>query len=1195
MYNNNDMRVTKRDGKLEDMSFDKISNRIKNLGQEVGIQINYSALVMKVIDQLYDKIETTKIDELASEQCASLSTHHPDYGILASRIVISNHQKNTEPSFTKVMQSLYDFKDSHGHHKPLISDLTWKFIDKYSSELDDMIEHNRDYLIDFFGFKTLERAYLFRLNSHIVERVQHMWLRVAVGIHANLKNPKSIELVKETYDLMSQKYFTHATPTLFNAATPHPQLSSCYLVALEDDSLDGIYNTLKDCARISKWAGGVGLHIHNLRAKGSHIHGTNGTSNGVVPMLRVFNNTARYIDQGGGRRNGSFAIYLEPWHPDIEDFLEMKKNHGDEDLKARDLFYALWICDLFMERVKENGKWSLFCPNECPGLSDIYGEKFVELYTQYETTGRARKTMNARDLWFKILDAQMETGTPYLLYKDAVNRKTNQQNLGTIKSSNLCVAPETLVLTDKGHIEIQSIEGQIVNVWNGEEFSEVNIVKTGIDQDLIDVYTDDGSILSCTPYHKFYIQENYSEKSIKMVEAKDLMPNDKIIKCEFPLIDGTDKMLYPYTHGFFCGDGTYGNIHEKEDQDCKFNALNGHYFCKKHIDFETEYFLKNNNIEELESNETLKCNAKSYKKKPMSYLYGDKKDLIQYMEYRSCGEENNGRIVLQLPLDINEKFHIPSFNCSLKDKLGWFAGYCDADGTISRNGDNEQLQVASINYDFLKNIKLLLQTCGINPKIKLSQNREKSYLPDGKGGHKYYNVKPVYRLLITSCDLHKLCLNGFSPKRLKCSTNKPSRDAKQFIKILKIDYNNRIDDTYCFTEPKKHMGVFNGILTGQCTEITEYSDDKETAVCNLASIALPSFVNEKTKQFDYDKLHEVTKVITNNLNKVIDINFYPTPKTERSNMLHRPIGIGVQGLADAFILMDIPFHSDEGKEVNKLIFETIYHAALEKSNEIAKSIKESYLSRVELCNHTVLYEMKYTNGLKYGLNPSHIGAYQSFEGSPASKGILQFDMWNVEPTPNRYDWNSLKQSIVEHGLRNSLLVAPMPTASTSQILGFNECFEPYTSNLYSRRTLAGEFVVVNKYLMKELIDLGLWNEQIKNNIIANKGSVQQLTMLSEHIRNKYKIVWEIPMKHIIDMASDRGAFICQSQSMNLWVEDPTYNTLTSMHFYSWKKGLKTGIYYLRRKGKHQAQQFTIEPEKKNVVEERDEICEMCSA
>ena len=648
-----------------------------------------------------------------------------------------------------------------------------------------MIVHDRDYLIDYFGFKTLERAYLFRVNNIVVERLQHMWMRVAIGIHGDLNSRKgdALQLVKETYDLMSQKFFTHATPTLFNAGTPRPQLSSCYLIAMEDDSIEGIYNTLKDCAQISKYSGGIGLHIHNVRAKDSHIQGTNGKTDGLVPMLRVFNSTARYVNQSG-KRNGSFAIYLEPWHPDVEDFLEMKKNHGDEELKARDLFYALWISDLFMERVKANAKWSLFCPHECQGLSDVYGDDFVSLYEKYETDGKARKVVNARDLWFKILDAQMETGTPYILYKDAANKKSNQQNLGTIKSSNLC-----------------------------------------------------------------------------------------------------------------------------------------------------------------------------------------------------C-------------------------------------------------------------------------------------------------------------------------------------------------------------------------------------EILEYSDANETAVCNLASIGLPTFVNTETKKFDYEKLHEVTKVVTNNLNRVIDINFYPTEKTKTSNIRHRPIGIGVQGLADTFVLMDIPFHSDEAKEVNKLIFETIYHAALEKSNEISIS---------------------------------HF-SYSSFEGSPASKGILQYDMWSKEPTKGRYDWDTLKESIMKHGLRNSLLVAPMPTASTSQILGFNECFEPFTSNLYSRRTLAGEFVVINKYLMKELIELGHWNEQIKNNIIANKGSIQQLTILPEHIRNKYKIVWEIPMKHVIDMAADRGAFICQSQSLNLWVEDPTYNTLTSMHFYSWKQGLKTGIYYLRRKAKHQAQQFTIEPEaKEKSNDEHDEICEMCSA
>ena len=1220
LSNNTEMRVLKRNGELQDVAFDKILNRVKKIGMEATININYSSLVIKVIDQLYDKIPTSKIDELTAEQCASLSTNSPEYGILAGRIVVSNHQKNTSSSFLDAMKTLYEFKDIHGNHNPLISDKLWNVIRIHADVLQNIIDYDRDYLIDYFGFKTLERAYLFRIHDKIIERPQHMWLRVSIGIHGD-----DIKSVKESYNLMSQKYFTHATPTLFNAGTIRPQLSSCYLIALEEDSLDGIFNTLKDCAHISKWAGGIGLHIHNVRANGSLINGTNGKSTGIVPMLRVFNDTAKYINQGG-KRNGSFAIYLEPWHADIEDFLDMKKNHGDEELRARDLFYALWIPDLFMERVKDNGKWALFCPNECPGLHKVYGESFEKLYTEYENSGKYRKLVDARELWFKILDAQMETGTPYILYKDHVNKKNNQKNLGTIMSSNLCVAPETLVLTDKGHIEIKQMEGQTVNVWNGEEFSEVNIVKTGNNQEIIDVHTDDGSIVSCTPYHKFYIQTTYSEKSIQMVEAKDLMPNDRIIKCKFPIIDGNDKMLYAYTHGFFCGDGTYGNIRdEKEERDCNFTALKGHYFCKRHIDFETEEFLKNNKNEELKTCmliNNIKCRAKSYKKKPMSYLYGDKKQLLQYMDYRSYGIETNNRITLQLPLDIDEKFNIPSFNCCLKDKLDWFAGYCDADGTISRNGENEQLQVASINYDFLKNVKLLLQTCGINPKVKLSQNREKSFLPDGKGGNKYYNVKPLYRLLITSCDLYTLYLNGFSPKRLQCSFNKPARDCKQFIKILKLENNNRIDDTYCFTEPKKHMGIFNGILTGQCTEITEYSDDKETAVCNLASIALPMFVDEETKEFNYEKLHFVAKVITSNLNKIIDINFYPTEKTKRSNLLHRPIGIGVQGLADTFFMMNVPYHSEEAKQINKNIFETIYHGALERSNELAierlKLFKEHPVYKRMLFDYDFdfdidihstkkdddyyIYENEKLNLLnaekKNIRTHNHMGAYSSFEGSPASKGILQFDMWGVKPTDDRYNWSILKDYIIEYGLRNSLLIAPMPTASTSQILGFNECFEPITSNIYSRRTLAGEFVVVNKYLMNELIELGLWNDKIKNNIIANKGSVQQLTMIPQEIREKYKIVWEIPMKHLIDMSADRGAFICQSQSLNLWLEDPNYNTLTSMHFYSWKKGLKTGIYYLRRKAKHQAQQFTVEPDKDDKYDKNDDhdnICEMCSA
>ena len=780
-----EMYVTKRNGQKEIVSFDKILTRIKKIGAEAHIKLNYTSLVMKVIDQLFDGISTTKIDELSAEQCASMASIHPDYNTLAGRIVVSNHHKNTHGSFVEVMSQLYECHDKHNKPSPLLSKELYFIVNSNEEVLNAMCDYSRDYLIDYFGFKTLERAYLMKLNKVIVERPQHMWLRVALGIHGN-----NLEKVRETYDMMSLKYFTHATPTLFNAGTPHPQLSSCYLIAMESDSMEGIYNTLKDCAMISKWAGGIGLHIHNVRASGSSIRGTNGNSSGIVPMLKVFNNTAKFVDQGG-KRNGSFAIYLEPWHADIEMFLQMRKNHGDEELKARDLFYALWVPDLFMERIKTDGTWTLMCPDECPGLSDVYGDEFKILYTKYETEGKGRKTMKARDLWFQVLDAQMETGTPYLLYKDACNKKSNQQNVGIIKSSNLC------------------------------------------------------------------------------------------------------------------------------------------------------------------------------------------------------------------------------------------------------------------------------------------------------------------------------------------------------------------------------------------TEILEYSDENETAVCNLASIALPTFIDQTQSPsvFDYEKLHEITKVVTYNLNRIIDINFYPTPKTERSNLRHRPIGIGVQGLADVFMLLNVPFHSEEAKVINRKIFETIYHAALERSMEIAK---------IE-------------------------GPYETFDGSPASKGILQFDLWNINPCENekRYHWDYLKQQIINHGLRNSLLVAPMPTASTSQILGFNECIEPITSNIYNRRTIAGEFILANKYLMNDLIELDLWNEKIKNNIIANHGSIQHIEIIPQHIRDKYKTVWEIPMRHLIDMAADRGAYICQSQSLNLWLEDPNYSMLTSMHFYSWSKGLKTGIYYLRRRGRHHAQQFTIEPEKKETTSgqlyEDDEICEMCSA
>ena len=851
---NHEDSVIKRNGNTEVISFDKILKRVKKLGVEgdYELNVNYTSLTKKIIDRLYDGISTTLIDELTAQQCASLATTHPDYGVLASRIMISNHHKNTPGTFAEICQKLYDFKDIHGVNHPIISDEQITIIQNYAKEFENMLDYKRDYLIDYFGFKTLERAYLLRINKVIVERPQHMWLRVAICIHKT-----NIEKVKETYDFMSQKYFTHATPTLFNAGTPRPQLSSCYLVAMENDSIQGIYNTLTDCAKISKWAGGIGLHVHNIRAAGSHIRGTNGTSNGLVPMLRVFNNTARYVDQGGGKRHGSFAIYLEPWHGDIEEFLEMKKNHGDEEMRARDLFYALWIPDLFMERISKDGNWTLMCPDKCPGLSDVYGEKFVELYEKYEKEGRGNKTMKARDLWFKILDSQIETGTPYMLYKDACNKKSNQKNLGVIKSSNLCT--------------------EIVEYSGPDETAVCNLASIALS--------------------KFVTETSH-----------------------------------PFTQEV--------TIYTKND-------------CK----------------------------------------------------------------------------------------------WCDL-------------------------MKALL-------------NRK--------------NV--VFNQVIISPDL----FNDFKQK-------------------------HGVD-----TLPQLYHG--DKLVGGY------------TAVLNMLR-----------NVFDYKLLHKVTKIVTNNLNNVIDINFYPTDKTKNSNMRHRPIGIGVQGLADALAMMDIPFHSDEAKKVNKLIFETMYHASLEMSMEIAKE-KEPY---------------------------------STFEGCPASKGILQFDMWNVQPT-NRYDWNKLKENIQTHGIRNSLLLAPMPTASTSQILGNNECFEPFTSNIYVRRTIAGEFVCINKFLLKELIELGLWTDNIKNQIIRQNGSVQGVSGIPKAIQEKYKIVWEIPMKHILEMAADRGAFICQSQSTNLWMKEPTYNKLTAMHFFAWKKGLKTGIYYLRTKAKAAPQQFTIEPDKKPQDIEDDEECLMCGS
>ncbi|GAA4468015.1 ribonucleoside-diphosphate reductase subunit alpha [Nemorincola caseinilytica] len=759
------MYVIKRNGKKESVKFDKITARIEKLSYSLNKAVNVIDVAKKVIEGIYDGVTTTELDNLAAETAASLTIKHPDYALLASRIAISNLHKNTTKSFSETMRQLYNYTDdTNGRRMPLLADDVAQIIEDNAELLDSSIIYDRDFGFDYFGFKTIEKSYLLRLNGKVVERPQHMYMRVAIGIHK-----EDIQAAIETYNLMSERWFTHATPTLFNAGTPKPQMSSCFLLTMKDDSIDGIYDTLKQTAKISQSAGGIGLAIHNVRATGSYIGGTNGTSNGLIPMLRVFNDTARYVDQGGGKRKGAFAIYLEPWHADVFDFLDIRKNHGKEELRARDLFNALWIPDLFMKRVEENGDWSLFCPNEAPGLSECFGAEFEALYAQYEAEGRQRKTIKAQELWFAIVEAQIETGTPYLLYKDAANGKSNQQNLGTIKSSNLC------------------------------------------------------------------------------------------------------------------------------------------------------------------------------------------------------------------------------------------------------------------------------------------------------------------------------------------------------------------------------------------TEIIEYTSPDEVAVCNLASIALPRFVQDG--KFNFDKLYEVTYHITCNLNKIIDGNYYPVEEARNSNMRHRPVGLGVQGLADVFILMRLPFESDMAKLLNKNIFETIYFAAMTASKDLAKKD----------------------------------GAYETFAGSPLSKGIFQFDMWNVQPS-DRYDWDALRAEVMKHGARNSLLVAPMPTASTSQILGNNECFEPYTSNIYTRRVLSGEFIIVNKHLLKDLAELGLWNNTMKNKIIAANGSVQHITEIPAHIKELYKTVWEIKQRNLIDMAADRGAYICQSQSLNLFVDTPTMAKLTSMHFYAWKKGLKTGMYYLRTQAATQAVQFTVEKQASNDIE-----------
>lgn len=1096
------MYVIKRDGTRVPVSFDEILQRIRKLSEGLD-HVNPDLVAQKVCNQLTDGVKTSELDNFAAEICAMMQARfHPNYGKLAARIVIDNHHKNTPTTLYDSAFTLYDEKVvSHTYHDVAID-----------RSFEELIDYSRDFMFDYFGFKTLEKGYLLRRrDGRVWERPQHMWMRVAIQLHGSNR-----QLVKETYDALSQGYFIQATPTLFNSGTTHPQLSSCFLLTMNEDSIKGIYKTLGDCAQISKWAGGIGLSVHNIRARGSKIHGTNGESTGLVPMLKVFNDTAKYVNQGG-KRNGSFAIYLEPWHADIEDFLRLKLNQGAEEDRARDLFYGLWIPDLFMERMESDQMWSLMCPNECPGLADCWGDEFKKLYESYEAAGKFRRQVSARKLWQMVLDAQIQTGTPYLCYKDAANRKSNQQNLGTIKSSNLCVAPETLILTDKGQYPIKSLHKKNVNVWNGNEFSEVEIIQTGSNETLVDVELSDGHIITCTPYHKFLVSQSYSDQSsfkdATRIDAIGLKAGMKLRKFKLPVIDGDSKydIKYPYTHGFFCGDGTYSNG------------------------------------------------------KPILSLYGEKKDLVSYLDIRTCSgnEDASGRLNHTLPLDMDPKFKVP-INSTLDCRLKWFAGLVDADGCVCRNGTNESIQLSSVNYAFLKDVQSMLTNTGVHSKVVKMFDDRKTMLPDGNGGYREFNCKPLWRLLVSSSGLYTLYEIGFQTYRLKWYPRNPQRNAEQFVRVVAVHSNGRVADTYCFRESINNTGVFNGILTGNCTEIMEYTSPTETAVCNLGSLALPRFIEAKedgSKIYNFTKLREYTKILTKNLNRVIDLNFYPTEECRKSNLRHRPIGIGIQGLSDVFAILRLPWTSGDAKKLNREIFENIYYAAVHASVTLT-------LEGGEPCNH---YQS--------------VGPYETFKGSPSSEGKLQFDLWNDPPRETPYlDWDKLKNTVKAIGLRNSLLIAPMPTASTSQILGNNECFEPFTSNIYTRRVLAGDFMVINKYLVDDLIKIRYWNSDVRSQIMANNGSVQNITEIPAELRDLYKTSWEIPQKTLIDMARDRAPFICQSQSLNLFLAEPTYARISSMHVYAWKQGLKTGCYYLRTKPAATAQKFTVEPE-----------CKSCSA
>ena len=1130
---NEEMYVTKRDGKREIVSFDKILNRIKKIGQEAHMKLNYTTLVMKVIDQLYDGISTTKIDELSAEQCASMASIHPDYNVLAGSIIISNHHSNTSPSFVEVMTQLYYFEDKHGKQSPLISEETFQHIMDNADIFDKMCCYNRDYLIDYFGFKTLERAYLMKINNKIVERIQHMWLRVSIGIHGD-----NMIRIKETYDLMSQKYFTHATPTLFNSGTPRPQNSSCFLLAMESDSIEGIYNTLKDCALISKWAGGIGLHIHNVRASGSHIRGTNGSSNGIVPMLKVFNNTAKYVDQC---LDPDTIVYTKRGAIPIKNIVigdEVVTDDGQYyeigkvlDNHYKGDFYTLELQDS-LQPLKLTDMHPLWCIQN-PENQDSY-----HIYNMLE------KKMIAPDfIEVKNINKNDYIGFPIPKYeKDIREYSEDDCRFYGIYFYSL--------INDNGFIDPTGNDPTIkLNIPISKKIT-IQFVEDYLNSYAIPFTKNDENINYFTTFEwnrvnrfKFTYEMFYEG-----VPALLHLPKPKTVKIIQGMIELNDSKI---NNEYF--------LYSYNDKSS--NLMSNLRYMLLRMGVLTSGNASLLHISQNDFNRIFNIDV-TFPPKPNDYFEYNG-TLFSRVINNSFVIDYSGRVI-DIEVDNEDHHNFLTDSGLVKNgggkRNGSFAIYLEpwhADVELflqmRKNHGDEELKARDLFYA-LWIPDLFMERIKADGQWTLMCPDECPGLSDVYGDafnelYTKYEREGKGRCTMKARDLWFQVLDA------QMETGTPY--------LVYKDAANKKSN-------QQNVGTIKS--SNLCSEIIQYSDADETATCNLASIALPSFIDTTdpaNPTIDYDKLHEVTKVVTYNLNQVIDVNYYPTEKTRRSNMRHRPIGIGVQGLADVFMLLNLPFTSEEAKKINHRIFETIYHGAVEQSCQMA---------------------MEY-------------GHYETFEGSPASEGKLQFDLWNVTPNlpgeKSRYDWDNLKKYVQMYGLRNSLLLAPMPTASTSQILGNNECIEPITSNIYNRRTIAGEFILANKYLMKDLIQLDLWNEKVKNNIIANNGSVQHIEAIPPEIREKYKTVWEIPMRTLIDMAADRGAFVCQSQSLNLWLEDPNYNMLTSMHFYAWSKGLKTGIYYLRRRGRHQAQQFTIEPEKKNLgggqIYEEEEVCEMCSA